>query len=597
MPILVSNEGAHKVLFSFDSSKDVDRILSGEPWSFDKSLVVLQRYNRLTPLEDLAFDKASFWVQVHNIPIGYRTKSVAEDICESIGAVDRSTEALKCEGGNYTGPSKKNVVRVSGFYKDRAENISTWRGREGKQFPSQAKTSKTTKQPEKDSSDMEADFAEFPNTESCDVMSQHEENQCLQQPHNLIHTPHESHGTPLHEISNTPQRPVLIDATLQAKWKRYPRVAESTPVTKDDIPTTKDNTIGSKRSITVLTNQCAMSCIVWNCRGLGNQLAIQELVELVQVKAPAVVFLAETLANEARLDYVKERIWFDHKFFVPRITRGGRLVFYWRSDIEVENSLPWLCVGDFNEVTKQSEKSGGRLRPRAQMQLFREVLDECSFMDLCFKAGLEFQQKKKAFQFKEMWLADKECGETVEGVWQASYEEGDNRRVLRKIENCGKGLTRGSQKCFRNVRKELEKKRKELARVEKLALQTGGSFWLVQIQNEINVLMGKEERTWRQRSRTLYLKDGDRTTRFFHCRATQRKRRNHIAGIQNQADDWCTEQNQISDIFLDYYNQLFTSSNPIEMAVEIDSIPKVVTEEMNGILTQDNQNKTEITIK
>jgi len=79
-----------------------------------------------------------------------------------------------------------------------------------------------------------------------------------------------------------------------------------------------------------------MSCIVWNCRGLGNQLAIQELVELVQVKAPAVVFLAETLANEARLDYVKERIWFDHKFFVPRITRGGRLVFYWRSDIEVE---------------------------------------------------------------------------------------------------------------------------------------------------------------------------------------------------------------------------------------------------------------------
>jgi len=74
---------------------------------------------------------------------------------------------------NQTGPSKKNVVRVSGFYKDRAENISTWRGREGKQFPSQAKTSKTTKQPEKDSSDMEADFAEFPNTESCDVMSQH----------------------------------------------------------------------------------------------------------------------------------------------------------------------------------------------------------------------------------------------------------------------------------------------------------------------------------------------------------------------------------------------------------------------------------------
>ena len=97
----VSNEGAHKVLFSFDSSEDVDRILSGEPWSFDKSLVVLQRYNKLTPLKDLDFDKVSFWVQVHNIPIGYRSKSVAEEICESIGVVDRSTEASECEGGNY----------------------------------------------------------------------------------------------------------------------------------------------------------------------------------------------------------------------------------------------------------------------------------------------------------------------------------------------------------------------------------------------------------------------------------------------------------------------------------------------------------------
>lgn len=41
------------------------------------------------------------------------------------------------------------------------------------------------------------------------------------------------------------------------------------------------------------------------------------------------------------------------------------------------------------------------------------------------QAGLEFQQKKKPFHFEEMWLADKGCEETVKGVWQASYDEGD----------------------------------------------------------------------------------------------------------------------------------------------------------------------------
>ena len=47
-----------------------------------------------------------------------------------------------------------------------------------------------------------------------------------------------------------------------------------------------------------------MSCIMWNCRGLGNQLAVQELMEVVQAKAPNVMFLAETLADEVRLEYV-----------------------------------------------------------------------------------------------------------------------------------------------------------------------------------------------------------------------------------------------------------------------------------------------------
>lgn len=81
----VSKEGSHKALYMFDNKEDVDRILSSEPWSFKKYLVVLERYERQTPLEDLKFDKAYFWVQVHNIPIGYRNKSVAEDICEAIG--------------------------------------------------------------------------------------------------------------------------------------------------------------------------------------------------------------------------------------------------------------------------------------------------------------------------------------------------------------------------------------------------------------------------------------------------------------------------------------------------------------------------------
>ena len=52
-----------------------------------------------------------------------------------------------------------------------------------------------------------------------------------------------------------------------------------------------------------------------------------------------------------------------------------------------KSSLPWLCANVFNEITKQSEKLGGRLRPYTQMQIFREALDECELMDLGFKGS------------------------------------------------------------------------------------------------------------------------------------------------------------------------------------------------------------------
>ena len=52
----------HKILFSFDNKEDVDRILEGEPWSFDKHLVVMSRYENESPLEDIQFEKTKLWV-------------------------------------------------------------------------------------------------------------------------------------------------------------------------------------------------------------------------------------------------------------------------------------------------------------------------------------------------------------------------------------------------------------------------------------------------------------------------------------------------------------------------------------------------------
>ena len=125
--------------------------------------------------------------------------------------------------------------------------------------------------------------------------------------------------------------------------------------------------------------------------------------------------------------------------------------------------------------------------------------------------------------------------------------------------------------------------------LETRVLQGGNSGKLVELKKEINSLMDKEERMWRQRSRTLYLKDGDHNTRFFHYRATQRRRKNLITGIKNQSNNWCIKPEEVSDMFMTYFRQLFSSSNPVITEADLDSIPRIVIAEMNENLTANFQ--------
>ena len=93
--------GDHLILFSFDSKEEVDRILAAEPWSFDKSIMVLSRHEHSNPINAVNMSMVSFWVQVHDIPIRFRNREVGEKICENIGMIIKTENPLECDGGSF----------------------------------------------------------------------------------------------------------------------------------------------------------------------------------------------------------------------------------------------------------------------------------------------------------------------------------------------------------------------------------------------------------------------------------------------------------------------------------------------------------------
>ena len=83
----VSDSGDNRLLFAFETVEDIEKVLLGETWSFDRHIVVFQRYDMSTPIDELEFDRVSFWIQIHNLPYSLLTTNVAISLGESIGKV------------------------------------------------------------------------------------------------------------------------------------------------------------------------------------------------------------------------------------------------------------------------------------------------------------------------------------------------------------------------------------------------------------------------------------------------------------------------------------------------------------------------------
>ena len=168
-----------------------------------------------------------------------------------------------------------------------------------------------------------------------------------------------------------------------------------------------------------------MNCISVNCRGCGRPEAVQELRHLVEVTRTAVVFLMETRMNKERALRLKQKLGFPNGEAVSSDGLSGGLLLLRRGDVTVavqslskshidvvlscaavgvrewrltgfygelrKNSwfllrflraqldVPWLCLGDFNEVLSPDEHFGENEREHWQIAAFQEVVQDCRF--------------------------------------------------------------------------------------------------------------------------------------------------------------------------------------------------------------------------
>ncbi|GMN22624.1 hypothetical protein TIFTF001_051230, partial [Ficus carica] len=72
-------------LFSFEKEQDRSRVLAMEPWSFNKSLILLKVVNGDETLRWDSWSFTCFWIRVYNLPFDGMTREIGEKIGNGIG--------------------------------------------------------------------------------------------------------------------------------------------------------------------------------------------------------------------------------------------------------------------------------------------------------------------------------------------------------------------------------------------------------------------------------------------------------------------------------------------------------------------------------
>ncbi|XP_039029156.1 uncharacterized protein LOC120163250 [Hibiscus syriacus] len=107
------------------------------------------------------------------------------------------------------------------------------------------------------------------------------------------------------------------------------------------------------------------------------------------------------------------------------------------------------------------------------------------------------------------------------------------------------------------------------------------------LNRELHQKLNSTEAYWRQRSRIIWLAQGDRNTSYFHARSSNRCKHNHVKELYSHSGIWIDDISDIHKKDASYFSTLYLLSNPLSSAIILSTVTPMVTEEMNNRLLQE----------
>jgi hypothetical protein len=399
----------------------------------------------------------------------------------------------------------------------------------------------------------------------------------------------------------------------------------------------------------------------WNCRAANSPSAVRSLLDLKEHVRPDILFLSETHLSKENAENLRRKLGFDFMSIDESDGRSRGLVMFWKEDnkmiseyvsanfidivFETTNGthwrftgfygepawedrqqswsslrdlstrplLPWLVIGDFNEILYSDEKEGGNPRPARMMQEFRDCLMDCDLHDMGYlgdkftwsraevKERLDravcntewctlfpmaatsneqhhrsdhrpvvvdtefhdeslIRRRSGGKKFEARWLAEESVNEIVKTAWEKAKLLGIAPSLAQRTSAVHSSLHEWDRTTLKGPKKRIAKLKKELEQLRRGAVTPDSIGRQKEIKVLIENLLEQEEIYWIQRGRANWLMHGDRNTSYFHNAATARKKRNLIRRLLDDTGVW-KEGTDLNSHVVNYFTNLFTSED------------------------------------
>ncbi|KAF8095241.1 hypothetical protein N665_0339s0108 [Sinapis alba] len=208
--------------------------------------------------------------------------------------------------------------------------------------------------------------------------------------------------------------------------------------------------------------------------------------------------------------------------------------------------LPWIVMGDFNEIISPSEHSCGDQSTSSRgMRDFKECLQRCSLSDLQF-SGTTFTWSNSSISKKlDRVLCNQE--------WLEQFPESISLKHLKPI------LRSFNKENFSELEKRFQEAFDHLTRCQhqSLTAPTSTTSEAERIAHLHWFTLAKAEDSFlKQRSRIQWTVDGDANTTFYHRVIKSRQSQNHIHFLLDEDDRVIDSLDGVKQHAVNYFHRL-----------------------------------------